>query len=60
MPAAHQPRTREIRVFISSTFRDLREEREELVKQIFLQLRRLCESRGATWGGGSAYEVMKQ
>ncbi|MGA2457752.1 MAG: DUF4062 domain-containing protein [Terriglobales bacterium] len=42
--------SREIRVFISSTFRDMQEEREELVKQIFPQLRRLCESRGVTWG----------
>src|SRR5450759_2629646 len=50
MPAADQPRQREIRVFISSTFRDMQEEREELVKQIFPQLRRLCESRGVTWG----------
>jgi tetratricopeptide (TPR) repeat protein len=41
---------REIRVFISSTFRDMQEEREELVKQVFPQLRRLCESRGVTWG----------
>jgi hypothetical protein len=41
---------REIRVFISSTFGDMQEEREELVKQIFPQLRRLCESRGVTWG----------
>ena len=44
------PDRREIRVFISSTFRDMQEEREELVKQIFPQLRRLCESRGVTWG----------
>jgi len=41
---------REIRVFISPTFHDMQEEREELVKQIFPQLRRLCESRGVTWG----------
>lgn len=41
---------REIRVFISSTFHDMQEEREELVKQIFPQLRRQCESRGVTWG----------
>jgi len=41
---------REIRVFISSTFRDMQEEREELVKQIFPQLRRMCESRSVTWG----------
>ena len=50
MPPANQPRQREIRVFISSTFRDMQEEREELVKQIFPQLRRLCENRGVTWG----------
>ena len=48
VPVASLPR--EIRVFISSTFRDMQEEREELVKQIFPQLRRLCESRGVTWG----------
>jgi len=45
-----QRQDRQIRVFISSTFRDMQEEREELVKQIFPQLRRLCESRGVTWG----------
>jgi nephrocystin-3 len=28
----------------------MQEEREELVKQIFPQLRRLCESRAVTWG----------
>ncbi|MGA2980221.1 MAG: DUF4062 domain-containing protein [Terriglobales bacterium] len=32
-PIASSPR--EIRIFISSIFRDVREEREELVKQIF-------------------------
>ncbi len=37
-------------MFISSTFRDMQEEREELVKQVFPQLRRLCENRGVTWG----------
>jgi tetratricopeptide (TPR) repeat protein len=50
MLPTNQPRQRETRVFISSTFRDMQEEREELVKQIFPQLRRLCESRGVTWG----------
>src|ERR1017187_6991880 len=50
MPAINEPRQREIRVFISSTFRDMTEEREELVKRIFPQLRRLCESRAVTWG----------
>jgi len=33
---------RVIRVSISPTFRHMQEEREELVKQIFLQLRRPC------------------
>ncbi len=41
---------RVIRVFISSTFRDMQVERDYLVKFIFPQLRKLCESRGVTWG----------
>ncbi|MEW6386513.1 MAG: tetratricopeptide repeat protein [Thermodesulfobacteriota bacterium] len=41
---------RTVRVFISSTFRDMHEEREELIKRIFPQLRKLCESRGVVWG----------
>lgn len=40
-------RTREVRVFISSTFRDMHEERDELVKKVFPQLRQLCAERGA-------------
>ena len=46
------PRTQDrvIRVFISSTFRDMQAERDYLVKFIFPQLRKLCESRGVTWG----------
>jgi tetratricopeptide (TPR) repeat protein len=43
-------RQRVIRVFISSTFRDMRAERDHLVKFIFPQLRKLCESRGVIWG----------
>src|SRR6266852_676334 len=43
-------RDRVIRVFISSTFRDMHAERDHLVTVIFPQLRRLCESRGVTWG----------
>src|SRR5262249_18467593 len=39
-----------IRVFVSSTFRDMHAEREELVKRVFPQLRKLCEERGVTWG----------
>jgi tetratricopeptide (TPR) repeat protein len=40
---------RAIRVFVSSTFRDMHHEREELVKRIFPQLRRLCETRNVVW-----------
>src|ERR1051325_467410 len=40
---------RSIRIFISSTFRDMYAEREELVKRVFPQLRQLCESRGVLW-----------
>ncbi|MEI6758589.1 MAG: DUF4062 domain-containing protein [Chlorobium sp.] len=36
---------RQIRVFISSTFRDMKAEREVLVKDVFPQLRKLCEER---------------
>ena len=45
---AMQDRT--IRVFISSTFRDMHAEREELVKRVFPQLRKLCAERGVVWG----------
>lgn len=41
---------RQIRVFISSTFKDMKEERDYLVKFTFPQLRKLCESRGVVWG----------
>ena len=41
---------RQIRVFVSSTFRDMHEERNYLVKHIFPKLRKLCEERGVTWG----------
>ncbi len=39
----------ELRVFISSTFRDLQEEREHLVKKIFPEIRTLCRGRGITF-----------
>lgn len=39
----------ELRVFISSTFRDLQEEREHLVKKIFPEIRALCRERGVTF-----------
>ena len=38
--------TRYIRVFVSSTFRDMYEEREELVKQVIPQLRKQYVERG--------------
>ena len=42
--------SKSIRIFISSTFIDMQDEREELVKRVFPQLRRICEERGVTWG----------
>jgi len=40
---------RTVRVFISSTFRDMHAEREELVKRVLPQLRKLCEEQGVGW-----------
>ncbi|RPJ60476.1 MAG: DUF4062 domain-containing protein [Acidobacteria bacterium] len=40
---------RVIRVFVSSTFRDMQEERELLAKRTFPALRRVCESRGVVF-----------
>ncbi len=40
---------RSIRVFVSSTFRDMQAEREELIKRVFPQIRRMCEQRGVAW-----------
>ncbi len=51
--ASHQQlaglENRTIRVFVSSTFRDMQAERDVLVKKIFPQLRKLCEERSVTW-----------
>jgi tetratricopeptide (TPR) repeat protein len=41
---------RVLRVFISSTFRDMQGEREELVKRVFPEIRHVCEERGVVWG----------
>ncbi|HYI11052.1 MAG TPA: DUF4062 domain-containing protein [Thermoanaerobaculia bacterium] len=38
-----------VRFFVSSTFRDLYAEREELVQRVFPRLRKLCAERGVTW-----------
>lgn len=46
--SASPPRV--VRVFVSSTFRDMQAERDELVKRVFPQIRRLCEQRGVVWG----------
>jgi hypothetical protein len=47
---AGQTQDRVVRVFISSTFRDMFRERDILVKRIFPQLRKLYEDRFVTWG----------
>ena len=41
---------RTIRVFVSSTFRDMQDEHEELVKRVFPFIRRRCEQRGVLRG----------
>ncbi len=41
---------RSLRVFVSSTFRDMGAERDHLARFIFPQLRKACEQRGVTWG----------
>ncbi|HVK37339.1 MAG TPA: DUF4062 domain-containing protein [Candidatus Kapabacteria bacterium] len=43
------PRPTDLRVFISSTFRDLQEEREHLIKRVFPEIRALCRERGVTF-----------
>lgn len=43
------PQQNELRVFISSTFRDLQEERDHLMKKIFPEIRSLCRERGITF-----------
>ena len=40
---------RHIRVYVSSSYRDMQDGRDFLVKFTFPQLRNLCESRGITW-----------
>ena len=41
------PSRREMRVFISSTFRDMQKERDILIRQVFPSIRQLCRARGA-------------
>lgn len=49
VPNASQQQQRVIRVFVSSTFRDMHAERDELIKRVFPQLRKLCDERAVTW-----------
>ncbi len=49
MGSPHVTRKAELRLFISSTFRDLQEEREYLIKKVFPELRALCRSRGVSF-----------
>jgi hypothetical protein len=44
--SSSQPKDRVVRVFISSTFRDMHEERDHLVTVVFSELRERCESLG--------------
>ena len=50
MKRTTKQKERVIRVFISSTFKDMMEERNILVKNIFPQLRKLCDERHVVWG----------
>jgi Domain of unknown function (DUF4062) len=44
-PAISDPsRERAFRVFVSSTFVDMYDEREELIKRVFPELRKRCEN----------------
>ena len=56
-----------LRVFVSSTFRDMQDERDALQKFVFPQLRELCESRGIAfsdidlrWGITEAQSVRNE
>lgn len=47
---AREPlRERVVRVFVSSSFRDMQQERDELVKRVFPGLRKICQKRGIAW-----------
>jgi hypothetical protein len=41
---------RSVRLFLSSTFLDMQEEREELIRRVFPGLRERCEVCGVNWG----------
>ncbi len=51
---------RVVHVLISSTFRDMQEERDVLVKKVFPELRRRCRERGVEFVGVSGnYATME-
>jgi nephrocystin-3 len=50
-PQAGQREQRVVRVFVSSTFKDMMAEREELVKFVFPELRRRCRERRVEFVG---------
>lgn len=41
---------KKINIFVSSTFRDMWAERDELTLRVFPALRKICEDRGIAWG----------
>ena len=44
-------RDRSLRVYVSSSYRDMNAERDELVRHVFPQLQKFCEQRGVTFTG---------
>jgi tetratricopeptide (TPR) repeat protein len=48
-PPVEKLKQREIRVFVSSTFRDFVQERDLLAKEVFPALRKLCAGRGVVF-----------
>lgn len=49
-PTQSTPEPRAIRLFVSSTFSDMHAEREELIKRVFPELRKICAKRFVVWG----------
>jgi hypothetical protein len=47
---AERAAVRCVRVFLSSSFLDMQEEREALIRRVFPELRERCEARGVNWG----------
>lgn len=48
--AGNGTRDRAIRLFVSSAFRDMQAERDELLKRIFPQIKTFCENRQVAFG----------